>query len=79
MWLNFDGINWKAEVYLNGKKLGDIEGAFIRGKFDITDIVNYSDEKFVMLVIITSYYYYDHSDPYPYPLSLSLSLILIAV
>jgi hypothetical protein len=36
VWLNFDGINWKAEVYLNGEKLGRIEGAFIRGRFDVT-------------------------------------------
>jgi Exo-beta-D-glucosaminidase Ig-fold domain/Glycosyl hydrolases family 2/F5/8 type C domain len=35
-WLNFDGINWKADVYLNGEKLGRIEGGFMRGRFDIT-------------------------------------------
>lgn len=35
--LNFDGINWKAHVYLNGQPLGKVEGAFIRGQFDITD------------------------------------------
>jgi hypothetical protein len=35
-WLNFDGINWKAEVFLNGEKLGRIEGAFMRGRFDVT-------------------------------------------
>ena len=36
LFLNFDGINWKANVYLNGKKIGRIEGAFKRGIFDIT-------------------------------------------
>ncbi len=36
-WLNFDGINWKADVYLNGAKLGRIEGGFMRGRFDVTD------------------------------------------
>jgi hypothetical protein len=35
-WLNFDGINWEAEVLLNGEKLGRIEGGFIRGRFDVT-------------------------------------------
>lgn len=45
VWLNFDGINWKADVYLNGKKLTPkIEGAFIRTKFDITSDVVYDDE-----------------------------------
>lgn len=39
VFLNFDGINWKAHVYLNGKKVGDIEGAFIRGKMDVTDCI----------------------------------------
>ena len=39
LFLNFDGINWKANVFLNGKKLGRIEGAFMRGKFDVTDLV----------------------------------------
>jgi Glycosyl hydrolase 2 galactose-binding domain-like/Exo-beta-D-glucosaminidase Ig-fold domain/NedA-like, galactose-binding domain/Glycosyl hydrolases family 2 len=36
-WLNFDGINWKADVFLNGSNLGRIEGGFMRGRFDVTD------------------------------------------
>jgi beta-galactosidase/beta-glucuronidase len=35
-WLNFDGINWKADVFLNGEKLGRIEGGFMRGRFNVT-------------------------------------------
>lgn len=38
-YLNFDGINWKAEIYLNGKKIGRIEGAFTKGVFDVTGIL----------------------------------------
>ena len=38
-WLNFDGINWKAEVFLNGEKLGRIEGGFTRGRFDVTGLL----------------------------------------
>ena len=34
--LNFAGINWKADVYLNGSKLGRIDGGFLRGQFDVT-------------------------------------------
>jgi len=37
VWLNFDGVNWKAEVFLNGAKIGRIDGAFTRGRFDVTD------------------------------------------
>ena len=33
--LHFDGINWKARVYMNGQMLGRIDGAFMRGCFDI--------------------------------------------
>lgn len=36
LFLNFDGINWKANIYLNGTKLGLMEGAFVRGMYDIT-------------------------------------------
>lgn len=39
LFLNFDGINWKANVYLNGQKIGRMEGAFIRGMFDVTDAI----------------------------------------
>ncbi|MGC8552634.1 MAG: glycosyl hydrolase 2 galactose-binding domain-containing protein [Phycisphaerae bacterium] len=39
VWLNFAGINYIADVWLNGQRLGDVRGAFIRGVFDITDIV----------------------------------------
>jgi hypothetical protein len=35
-WLNVDGINWKADVFLNGSMLGSIEGGFMRGRFDVT-------------------------------------------
>ena len=37
--LTFEGINYYAEVWLNGQSLGSIKGAFIRGTFDVTDIV----------------------------------------
>jgi beta-galactosidase/beta-glucuronidase len=39
VWLNFDGINWKADVYLNGQKLGRVEGGFMRGRFDVTSLL----------------------------------------
>ena len=39
IFLNFDGINWKAEVYLNGHSAGKIEGAFSHGLFNVTNLV----------------------------------------
>ena len=38
--LEFDGINWKAEIRLNGHILGKIDGAFIRSCFDVTDLLD---------------------------------------
>jgi len=38
LWLNFDGINWKADVFFDGVRVGEIDGAFIRGRFDVTEI-----------------------------------------
>jgi beta-galactosidase/beta-glucuronidase len=34
--LTFNGINYAAEVWLNGSRIGDIKGAFLRGSFDVT-------------------------------------------
>lgn len=39
-WINFNGINWKAEVFLNGQRLGRIDGGFQSGHFDVTRIVH---------------------------------------
>ena len=39
VWLNFDGINYRAEVWVNGHRAGDIAGAFARGIFDVTAYV----------------------------------------
>jgi hypothetical protein len=35
-WLNFDGVNLNADVFLNGERIGRIEGAFTRARFDVT-------------------------------------------
>ncbi len=37
--LTFQGINYKAAVWMNGKALGTITGAFIRGVFDVTEVI----------------------------------------
>src|SRR5665213_2407197 len=35
IWLHFDGINYSAEVWVNGNKAGTMRGAFARGIFDV--------------------------------------------
>ena len=37
--LKFAGINYAAEVWLNGQRLGQIRGAFRRGDFDVTHVL----------------------------------------
>lgn len=39
MSFEFDGINWKANIFLNGKNIGNIDGAFMRGKFDVSKLI----------------------------------------
>jgi hypothetical protein len=39
VWLNFEGINYHADVWVDGTKVGEITGAFIRGNFDISSLV----------------------------------------
>jgi len=39
IWLNFDGINYSATVWVNGAQVGAMRGAFSRGIFDITSHV----------------------------------------
>jgi len=40
VWLLLNGINYEAKVWLNGMLLGSIKGAFIRGEFDITELLD---------------------------------------
>ena len=39
IFLNLDGINWKADLFVNGTNAGRMEGAFIRGKFNVTQLL----------------------------------------
>jgi len=50
--LTFEGINYQAAVWLNGQQLGSIKGAFIRGVFDVTNVVK-SDKANVLAVRIS--------------------------
>ena len=55
-WLNFDGINWKANVFLNGQKLGRIEGAFMRGKFNVTGLLRKGKNYLAVEVICNEHF-----------------------
>ncbi len=39
VWLNLDGVNRDADVFVNGRKVGSMHGFFQRGCFDVTGLV----------------------------------------
>jgi hypothetical protein len=39
IWLNFEGINYSAEIWVNGTEAGTLRGAFLRGRYDISSKV----------------------------------------
>lgn len=51
LFLNFDGINWKADVFVNGVKTGRIEGAFTTGRFDVTALVKRGQKNALAVLI----------------------------
>ena len=52
VYLVFEGINYMAQVFLNGKKLGNIKGAFTCREFDITNIAHRDGKNNILAVHI---------------------------
>jgi hypothetical protein len=52
VWLNFEGINFFAQVWVNGKQVGTVKGAFRRGIFDISTAVT-PGKKAVLAVLVS--------------------------
>ena len=51
VWLNFEGINYTAEVWVNGRNAGGIRGAFTRGLFDVTPLVQPGETAVIAVLI----------------------------
>jgi hypothetical protein len=51
VWLNFNGINKWAEIYINGHHLGTLKGLMERGKYDVTSLLNKGKENIVAVLI----------------------------
>ncbi|MCQ2115593.1 MAG: discoidin domain-containing protein [Bacteroidales bacterium] len=51
VFLNFGGINWKADIWLNGQSVGRIEGAFKDMSFDVTDLVKAGQSNYLAVLI----------------------------
>src|SRR5579884_1479781 len=52
VWLNFDGVNWKAEVFLNGEIIGRVDGGFMRGRFDVTALLHPGERNALAIRVI---------------------------
>lgn len=53
VWFNFRGINYKAELFLNGKRLNNAthEGMFLRQSYNVTELLR-KDGKNVLAVLV---------------------------
>ncbi len=51
LWLDFDGINWKADVYLNGARAGRIEGGFMRARFNVASLLKPSGRNALAVLV----------------------------
>ena len=50
-YLCFDGIDWRATVELNGQRVGRIDGAFTRARFDISKLLKDGRNELVVHVM----------------------------
>lgn len=50
-WIQLDGINYIAELWINGKKLADVKGMFVQPIFDITDVIHKDDINVLAILI----------------------------
>jgi hypothetical protein len=57
VWLNFEGINYIADAWVNGSQVGTIRGAFMRGNFNVTARVHPGELAAVAVLI--------HPPPHP--------------
>lgn len=53
--LLLNGINYRAQIYLNGKKVGSMKGAFIRGEYDVTDFIKEDEENILAILVSPPY------------------------
>lgn len=51
LFLDFAGINWKADIYFNSMYLGRIDGAFQRAEFEVSGLINRAGANTVAVLI----------------------------
>ena len=51
IYLDFSGINWKSDIYVNGKQLGKIEGGFLRGEYEVSDLIHFDKANTIAVLV----------------------------
>lgn len=51
LWLHFRGVDYKCQVFVNGRYVGGHEGLFAPFAFDVTDVVNRERENILLIRI----------------------------
>lgn len=52
VWIHFGGVNYSAQIWVNGQQAGTMRGAFIRGDFDVSEFVK-PGRPAVLAVLVT--------------------------
>lgn len=52
IWLNFNGIHKRGEIYLNGNHIGTIKGIVERGLYDVTSLLNKTSANVILVLVI---------------------------
>ncbi|KAA2242714.1 beta-mannosidase [Chitinophaga agrisoli] len=60
VWLQFNGINKYAEIYCNGKHLGNLHGHMQRGSYDITPLLKANGSNAIAVLVSPPRYDPDH-------------------
>jgi len=51
IWLNLEGINRKADIYINDKYVGKTDGFYERGKFEISGLLHKDGENILAVLV----------------------------
>jgi len=51
VWLQFDGINYIAHIWLNGQEVGNMKGMFLQQKFDVSRLIQPGSENCLAVAV----------------------------
>jgi hypothetical protein len=63
VWLNFNGIHKRGEIYLNGQHIGTIKGIVERGIYDVTKKLNKKAPNVILVLVVPPRNDPEHNHP----------------